>query len=647
MNLLALSFLLLFCSIHITQSSEKASSNSIVFSNHHKKNFEKFYVFDVGQGNSQLAIYNNIGILYDCGSMSRYVFNKVQSLQSQEGTLLFSSKKHTEALPILKVKETTQTYEEIGFGEINFDEISETRDSHDTTSSTSGAREHKKSVENKIKEIINNANLSHLIVFISHPDSDHYNMLLSVLPDNITTTVFLCGDWLGGDDLEKSLIERAEPKYTKQIKFIQDLRSRPKTWIELPYYWQYRSDKNHLKNYEDIIDSFKDTEKFSEPKSSHFKDVQYACFKSSYLEYPFNNAYNRFQGSLRKLMERIGAFDAAHNRKRREHFQFFSHEEGDILALNNTFIWIMNQSSTDPNTQSTLISFKMDSLKTIFTCTGDASQDIFLNHYDLFNIQNTLIHPFFEEYLKILIGPHHGSKNNLSFILLKTFLPNIIIFSSGDGFKEKHPEARTINYIKEYFKQYETESQKFSFFFDIGEIKKQVQLSGIYFTNPPKSIKKRKFESTTSDPISDQYNENKVINHLLKFYETSPILCTNLLGTLIFDTDGISCSFSDLILGNNPNIKSVRMSTIDANAIYRVNLKKSISLPIDESQIEYYFQVPLKLQSEETSYKYYPTEKISNGFTPITNHEIEDNEVAIDEGETLEQWDMPCEENDK
>lgn len=609
------------------------------------QNFEKFYIFDVGQGNSQLAIYNDIGILYDCGSMSKYVSNKINELQLYESSLLFPSKVRTEAAIKLKEKTSSQTYEEISFGDINISDLMEKRDSNDTVSSTTGDRSTKDSVEDKIKKIINSAKLKHLIVFLSHPDLDHYNMLVNVLPDDLPTTVFLCGDWLGGNDVEK-VNGSNSGQYTHQIQVLQKLSVRKNTWIELPYYWEYTNDPNeNLKNYKDIINSFKPHKLPAKPSS--IKDAEYVDFKATYLRKPFSKN-NIFQGTLLTLIERIrethleDAFATAH---------FSGLVDKDRIAFENIYIWIMNQASTDANTQSTVVSFKMPLLNTVFTCTGDVTHDVFVNYYHMFI--NALTNDYYQKPInlfKVLIGPHHGSSKNLSLIMLDIFSPNIIIYSSGDGIKEKHPDARTINYNRFYLSRPQV-GTSFSDFFDTDTLYQQKTFSGIYFSDPPTISRKRTKKDSQLAESSELKNDidsteqnakNHPTNHLFEFSKTSPILCTNLLGTIVFDIDGISCSFSDLILGNNPNILARSNLSVDKNATYRVNLKQSIPLPTEGSTVDYYFRVPLKRKNEPISFKFYPAEKVNNGFIPITNQELADNKDDQDflEMDTSDEWDI-------
>lgn len=630
-----------------TQNSKAEATYAINAAEEHPRFIEKFYIFDVGQGNSQLAIYNDIGILYDCGSMSKFVSNKVNELQTAENSLLFPSKISIEATHKLQEKTASKPYEEIGFGDLNIPELTEDRNSHDTVSSTTGDRSAKLSVEEKIKKIINSAKLKHLIVFLSHPDFDHYNMLVNALPDELPITVFLCGDWLGGDDVEQVNGSKSS-QYTHQIQILHKLSVRKNTWIELPYYWEYVTSDNteKLKNYEDIINSLKPHNLPTEP--SNIKDAEYKCFKATYLKKPFSNN-NIFQGNLLTLIRKVQKKCSREDIK--EHFSDLLDEGRDNVALGNTFIWIMNQASTDANAQSTVVSFTMPTLNAIFTCTGDITHDVFVNNYNMF-INSSSNDKYLKsiDLLNVLIGPHHGSSKNLSLLMLDVFSPNIIIFSSGDGIKEKHPDKRTINYNRSYLTKNMAEL-KFINFFDTDTQNRQKPLSGIYFSDPPNTSKKRSkkenmLPETTmlkNDIDATEQNSKPIpTNHLFEFSKKSPILCTNLLGTIVFAEDGISCSFSDLILGENPNIIARPNLSVDVKATYRVNLKQSIPEPIEASPAEYYFKVPSK-RNGFSSFKFYTVEKISNGFTPITNQELSDNEdeqdvLAMDT--SSEQWDI-------
>ena len=55
-------------------------------------NNEAFYIFSVGQGNAQLAVYSNFSVLYDCGSKSSSSYSKVYDLHREEYELFLKKK---------------------------------------------------------------------------------------------------------------------------------------------------------------------------------------------------------------------------------------------------------------------------------------------------------------------------------------------------------------------------------------------------------------------------------------------------------------------------------------------------------------------------------------------------------------------------
>ena len=83
-----------------TDTKKKLSQNySFSKSEIHNNDREEFYIFSVGQGNSQLAIYEKYGfaVLYDCGSASTRVHPKIKNLQdSTDFSFIFKRKEYQE-----------------------------------------------------------------------------------------------------------------------------------------------------------------------------------------------------------------------------------------------------------------------------------------------------------------------------------------------------------------------------------------------------------------------------------------------------------------------------------------------------------------------------------------------------------------------
>jgi len=174
-----------------------------------------FYIFDVGQGNCQLAVFEikkenskdektKIGIMYDCGSRSSKEHVKIHELKQnvsnadQDGYHYIFKKK----LKVQSSKERSNKDEspsaEKGYSGNNYKEMSQASSSKGTKTD-----DRKKSIVDEIQKIVNE--LEYLFIIFSHPDEDHINLLNNkakvkiILPKNLDV-----GVWYGGGGWDKT-----------------------------------------------------------------------------------------------------------------------------------------------------------------------------------------------------------------------------------------------------------------------------------------------------------------------------------------------------------------------------------------------------------------------------------------------------------
>ncbi len=501
----------------------------------HASEEEKFYVFGVGQGNAQLAIYKNIGVLYDCGSSSQQTHPKIKSLLSEDYSRIIAKKesKKQEYIPVIDQKRIQDVEAEIAEKEKLLGTSEKQLESN--RSSESNTYSNIDSTENNIKGVIRKAidehHLKHLFVFISHPDADHYNKLIllsdtsrgeEILPSDIPVTVILCGDWLGNLKQENQTREDDKEHISQRLNFIRRLSRREKTWVELPYYWEYKAtEDSNFPNYAALLNSFK----LSVGSDEIPVDI-YAEFLPQF--YP-NNPTRPFQGSLKALLlfikERYTPNQASSSYTEDPFSAHFTSIYADIQAeessFNNIYIWLMNQHFDDINSQSSIISFIMPESKMHFICTGDAHDETF--YHSLFNRSETnelLIKLREDNFSNVLMIPHHGSSSNLSRRMLEFFKPDLCVISSGNGKQQGHPNKEMIDSYTYAFKSKLIQS-RFSDFFDLEGF-------GIF------AISYIKRGATD-------------IGYLSKLTKETPIFSTNVHGTIKFDKSGVYSNFSDVI----------------------------------------------------------------------------------------------------
>ncbi len=147
-----------------------------------------FWIFNVGQGNCQLAIFEEecVGFLYDCGSISLKSFSKITNLTTGDYKIFFHRKDEKLALSENVSKAAP------------LDTVNNEMANKDFNSDSSFSQETKgEDIEFDLASILKD--LKHLFIILSHPDSDHINLInADNIPDNISITV-LCEGNFGSD----------------------------------------------------------------------------------------------------------------------------------------------------------------------------------------------------------------------------------------------------------------------------------------------------------------------------------------------------------------------------------------------------------------------------------------------------------------
>lgn len=139
-----------------------------------------FYIFDVGEGNCQLAVFEDekIGIMYDCGSSSTRESIKIFALKQND--YHYISKK-LQVTNISKVNPTNEDKSPL---------IKESK-----RMSRNFIHGNRKIFH--IQEVIAFHQLRYLFIILSHPDKDHINLINDeTIPEGLSIMVLCGGDWL-------------------------------------------------------------------------------------------------------------------------------------------------------------------------------------------------------------------------------------------------------------------------------------------------------------------------------------------------------------------------------------------------------------------------------------------------------------------
>ena len=362
---------------------------------------EKFYIFGVGQGNSQLAVYgkNRIGVLYDCGSTSSMTEMKLANIAKGGKTNHFFIDRSFQHQEEIRKSNMSQSPLEFGFSadkeqsffiqSVHFDSNDDVHmeDSQIHQNNQSFFIQSEKpldftnihpisisfeEIEKHIHNIIDSHKLKHLFIILSHPDTDHIRFINhKTIPTDLPVTAILGGDWLG-----EGGSNTAGNGLSKTVKTVLHfLNNRSNTYTNLPYYWGFQSKQinGEAKNeYEDLFRYFN-----SSLNAEIEKDFNYYYKLLSKEGRPINS--DQFFGGtlvsfLKNIKERVPyigfGFQYHFNE---DHLDFNSDEFSDLQKVT---IHLMNQRFEDVNDQSIVVSFKMPELKMQFVCTGDATPSV-------------------------------------------------------------------------------------------------------------------------------------------------------------------------------------------------------------------------------------------------------------------------------
>jgi len=456
------------------------------------------YIFPVGQGACNLIVHtdednprNYYGIMYDCGtsgtgSLPILWDDPSNPFQSQEYYPFFSEQRGG---PLYKRDSPHPVIYEEGKKDIYF------ADRFLNIKQIQGSKE---AIEQRIRNTISELNFKSLLVFLSHPDKDHINLLHKVIPDNLTIFVFLCGDFFGKGGAEsmtqkKLLSGQAEAEDTTGdirtlLEFLRE-RKKEKTHFDFPYYWGLHE------AYGDICYKLPTDQIFTLAST-----VVPQFYSGSLNGITKGFCMQSWAGIPQKLLERV-------------------------------YFWSLNDIDEDPNNQSAIISYNnQDGYSFVFT--GDAHDSVFKRISQRLAVVNPEIPNINIERVRtgshnvMLMLPHHGSRKNISETMLDMFLPSAVFVNAGYGSQFTHPSAEAIDFVGNWAKKWTTPPQE--------EFWKS-----FVFENDTDFISLMTFP---------EYNIQNTGNVMRFTYGDFPVFCTNTEGGLKFTDKGFYRTFSPYIL---------------------------------------------------------------------------------------------------
>jgi hypothetical protein len=561
-----------------------------------------FYIFNVGQGNSQLAIYSEdleepFGVLYDCGSSAENVHPKIAKARSSRVYNTILSKKEIEE------------GNSLDFGISNFNvsllpislETSDKKSSQISSRTSSGNISYSGEridlidVSNFIKETLEDHYIKYLFVILSHPDKDHINLIPSVIPEGVKSLFLLGGDFLQESDSANSKLKQ---DIQKLFKFFKE---RNNSEFSLPYFWnfsKYNGIRTGIKQY-------------------IFEQDGGLLALSKESRQSMDSAPSPLYGSLFDL---LNLMDEKEGRAISPYLAPLFEQKNIKQKLDNIYIWGLNKYASDINDQSIIVSLRMPSLGKSFICTGDAREDIFVDMYQFIRNQekyqidaenkhcsNASLHNDSEKNTVILVLPHHGSFENWSLRMLDLFKPDALVVSSGAGmfphpsnkliveYKSKYrlnPTSSNVDFKTSIWNKYETVNDLYylSFLEKSSKIDKQE-------SNRNKNLGEKNQKETEKITKVDNKNNNTISAVYKKIKDQKndiPIFCTNTLGSIKITKDVFASEYINLVQYNEN--------------YYKINLSKHFD--IDEAQIKTHykharyagsdFYIPLKKEGEKS-----------------------------------------------
>jgi len=511
---------------------------------------DSFYIFNVGQGNSQLAMYvegpgEAFAVLYDGGTSAETVNSKVLKIQSSNKESKPFLMKKTELsqpskpsvpdslkLPLATLLEEKASPEHT----TNMESTEGSLESSDNSFSNDADTENP---ENPITLNIKNTlkTVKNLFVVLSHPDKDHINLIKDSLSTTINVLFILCGNFFAENDKED-----LKKDIKELFSFISTrMRSHPaKTHFTFPYFWpsDLKTPYSTL-NYQEI----KDFLLTYHPSNKH------PLGSDTYLP-------KMFQGNFSIFLQTMQAIDPQNTTENPFWVNFLNDER-----LQNIYIWLMNQISDNINNHSPVISFRMPNLEKTFICTGDAGPEVFLKIQKKISKQiaiqpankSTSGESMLDDepitipaeelmrvrvdahlhgqipYIIMLMLPHHGAEKNLSYSMLDLFAPHVLGISAGAGSMYRHPSTDLIKLYKKAYKEKAHLQKRKKELWEHYEL--QVAHRYLTFKDEEKTKESKK-------PV--------VCARLNRLQETKlPILSTGIAGTINVTKEGFYSQFTD------------------------------------------------------------------------------------------------------
>ncbi len=431
---------------------------------------DAFYIFNVGQGNSQLATYAEgleepFGVLYDCGSSAQTVSDKVLKFQASNKKKKSFLVKNDFGRQLQQPASTTTSMEGTRDEKVLLKEEKLEELSNESLPSSQGSFSNESKLEKRATSVTTSIKtelekLKNLFVILSHPDKDHINLLEESLPNHLNILFILCGNFFIESDNED-----IRTNVGNLFSFIAKRKSRGETYVTLPYFWP----SENISPYSAL--QYKAVREYVESYSS-----------SKILPQDINRHISKaFQGRFSTFLERmlkVNKQEQIEDKSKEGTSPFYEKFLGNP-QLNNIYIWSINHISDDINNHSSVISFRMPNLEKTFVCTGDAGPEVFqkiqkrVSKQSLQQTASTL-----QERMRMLIDaqlhnqgsaspnivllmlPHHGAKNNLSIPMLDLFMPHILGISAGVGSMYNHPNTTLIEQYKKIYENTPRLAQK-------------------------------------------------------------------------------------------------------------------------------------------------------------------------------------------
>jgi hypothetical protein len=358
-------------------------------------NIEEAYIFDVGQGNCQFFRYGNVGVLYDGGSSTSRTFSKVKPLKREFFECFIARKDDPtdyiifdeNSIDLSQKNVILQSSQNFFKG---FKGISEF-----THEKEIGKGKKKKFVKNvaeqemeddkeRIIDVLENAKIEYLLLFVSHPDQDHINYIKDILSDErfekLILLSFLGGDWFNHDTEDS-------------IELIEFLNRRDRTTIFYPYYFEFEQNnypRNYnelLENYVQLIDKYQENVFYYDEELKGIKALNLESEEEKSIIIELKEKYGiQHRSDLMKRTKEFSTFPTLNQGSYTHSTPFFGtiFDVCQRLGFNklpkefiNIYIWSLNHYADDVNEQSIVISCTLPSLNTNFFCTGDAGESTF------------------------------------------------------------------------------------------------------------------------------------------------------------------------------------------------------------------------------------------------------------------------------